>query len=561
MNKDLEESEKKLQQTNFNYQLEEFANSIISTLRADIKATNDNINQIKNEIKNEIKIDKREAKVQFEFIGKRLATMETKIDSKSSSSSETNSVNDDNLSENNHPVSTPITLTQWAGGLKMSTPETNVDANEKAKVNLNLGNTLAATKNVERKSVMKQLAEQTDNEKNRLVMYQQQPSFDHIKLVKLDIPSVVKFMEDLANYQSMYGIALPVPTLVSPKIREIIISRNYYLGINVSNFYLLKTIELLEYLREAIKPTDKVMFQTAITRYVEFEIHPLYKPNSSYFKPMFEALLAYRTKFLNIFNFMAENNAANMPRIDTKEGGAVKIFLSKIPFGYGAKLSSALVIPKKGWGTLESFLDEFYKVVQSHYKISQQSYALANHFDSKIGHEVFSGENHNANQKYKNSIKVDKVNNIEMIDGYEKLLYDINDDDDVNLNDASTIQYNTETNADVQQSNLTNVKELDCNDAEVEADMLLQNTFNLASKNNVNTPQSNNKSLPPACFQMLMYGECKRIDKCTYSHEMNVLDRACEVYMDLLRKKSYSTNKNGGNMSIARRPPGYQTSK
>ena len=83
-------------------------------------------------------------------------------------------------------------------------------------------------KNVERKSAMKQLAEQTDTEKNRLVMYQQQP-FDHIKLVKLDIPSDVKFMEDLANYQSMYGIALPAPTLVSPKIREIIISRNYYL--------------------------------------------------------------------------------------------------------------------------------------------------------------------------------------------------------------------------------------------------------------------------------------------------------------------------------------------
>jgi hypothetical protein len=342
---DLEESEKNLQQTNFNYQ--EFANTIISTLRADIKATNDNINQVKNEIR----IDKKEAKVQFEFIGRRLATLETKRNNKSSSSSETNSLSDGNLSEDNNPVSTPITLTQWAGGLKMSTPKTNNAVSEKTKINVNLGNTLAAEKHVERKSVMKQLAEQTDNEKNRMVMYQQQPSFDHIKLVKLDIPSVVKFMEDLANYQSMYGIALPVPTLVSPKIREIIISRNYYLGINVSNFYLLKTVELLEYLQEAIKPTDKVMFQTAITRYVEFEIHPLYKPNSSYFKPMFEALLAYRTKFLNIFNFMAENNAANVPRIDTKEGGAVKIFLSKIPFGYGSKLSSALVIPKKGWGT------------------------------------------------------------------------------------------------------------------------------------------------------------------------------------------------------------------
>ena len=75
MNKDLEESEKNLQQTNFNYQLEEFANSIISTLRADIKATNDNINQIKNEIK----IDKREAKVQFEFIGKRLQLWKQKL--------------------------------------------------------------------------------------------------------------------------------------------------------------------------------------------------------------------------------------------------------------------------------------------------------------------------------------------------------------------------------------------------------------------------------------------------------------------------------------------------
>ena len=74
---DLEESEKNLQQTNFTYQeFKKFANTIISTLRADIKATNDNINQVKNEIR----IDKKEAKVQFEFIGRRLATMETKID-------------------------------------------------------------------------------------------------------------------------------------------------------------------------------------------------------------------------------------------------------------------------------------------------------------------------------------------------------------------------------------------------------------------------------------------------------------------------------------------------
>ena len=53
-------------------------------------------------------------------------------------------------------------------------------------------------------------------------------------------------------------------------------------------------------------------------------------------------------------------------------------------------------MPKKGWKSSEMFLNDFYKVVQSHFKVSQQSYALSNHFEQKQGHEVFSNDNNNA---------------------------------------------------------------------------------------------------------------------------------------------------------------------
>jgi hypothetical protein len=369
-------------------------------------------------------------------------------------------------------------------------------------------------------------------------------------------------MEDVANYQSMYGIQLPIATLVSAKIRENIISRNYYLGVNDSTFYSLKAVELMQYLQQATKPTDKVMFQSALKAYVEFDIHPTYKPTASYFKPLYEAILAYRTKFLNVYTFMAENNSANTPRLDTKEGGIIKIFLSKIPFGYGASLYSSLKVPKHGWETLELFLNDFYKVVQAHFKISQQSYALSNHFDSnnKLGYEVFSKDDQGVqNNKYNNKLgaKSTKLNYIEN---------DNNIQEDLSL-DEEYIQDSNEPHIGIKKYENTLEKkdaeyDIDAdNDTDIEPDIIKLEVNNVT---NMNTNKaSNTNTVPGGCFMMLLHGECKRKDKCTYSHDVNVLNKSCTAYVNTLMKSKYYHDTKGSEsaISVARRPPGYNSSK
>ncbi len=53
------------------------------------------------------------------------------------------------------------------------------------------------------------------------------PSFSHIKLDRLNVISVLKFMDDVVQYQQKYGIEIKAATCVSDNVRDRIKARSY----------------------------------------------------------------------------------------------------------------------------------------------------------------------------------------------------------------------------------------------------------------------------------------------------------------------------------------------
>jgi hypothetical protein len=191
------------------------------------------------------------------------------------------------------------------------------------------------------------------------VMYQTQPSYEYIKLEKLSVFSTVEFMDEVYFYENKYKINLPVPSLLSSKIRDMIISLDPSMKLNQINFYNLSTRKLFYRLQNAVKPTDQNQFRKYLEK-IDFKIFHNYKPDVTDFKPFYEALLLYRKEFTRMVDFLSADNMNCLPKCNNKEGGLIKIFVSKIDKvgKYGTKLLAGL--STQSYKNLDNFLDSFF---------------------------------------------------------------------------------------------------------------------------------------------------------------------------------------------------------
>jgi hypothetical protein len=139
---------------------------------------------------------------------------------------------------------------------------------------------------------------------NSIVMYQQQPSFDHIFLSKLNVPSAVKFVSDILNYQTRYAIKLNISTQISDNIRDNLIAQDSDYSMDEAKFYTLSSRQILGMIQRIVRPNDRATFQSYLSKYVSFKLMPGYKPTPLDFKPMYQALLLYRKEFCILLDFM-----------------------------------------------------------------------------------------------------------------------------------------------------------------------------------------------------------------------------------------------------------------
>ena len=204
-----------------------------------------------------------------------------------------------------------------------------------------------------------------------------QPDFSHIYLKSLSIAAVHKFISQINQYLIAHRIKLPATTLVDEKIRRRLVASDVKL--NEVAFYRLETEDLFARLRKEIRPFSKLDFQTKLQKNVNFEISSGYKPTPTNFLPMYNALLAFRTDFLYVYELMAEDNADNVPECKNKEGGLIKIFLDKIPFEYGKRTFQLLSSDQK-YSDIHVFLKAFYTQVQSDASDAQNARRLLQNF-------------------------------------------------------------------------------------------------------------------------------------------------------------------------------------
>ena len=206
--------------------------------------------------------------------------------------------------------------------------------------------------------------------KNVLQIYQNQASYEHIRLDDLTIPRVETFMRNVHNYESLYGFDLPIPALISEVVAMRIVS---YFKRDHPDFTSLNdatTIDIFKMILTIVQPADKNLFYKYMDKYVEFPTLPRsYVATVSNFKLMYEALLLYRLNFTNTFDVCSlMNKSSCIPNIDNKEGGLIKLFLSKIPFKWGINTYNSWTRPK--FTALQDFIMKFYFAVERENKMS-----------------------------------------------------------------------------------------------------------------------------------------------------------------------------------------------
>ena len=210
---------------------------------------------------------------------------------------------------------------------------------------------------------------------------QTQPPYGHIKLESIRVRPYLKFIDELYEYEQKYGIELPVPTLLSKAVREELIARNpRQFGAAPEFFYSLTKKEVLKLLQRAIRPTGRSAFTTELEANIRFpQLPPGYTPEASKFKFFYDALLAYRLRFVRVYQILADDNKKkNIPKCDTKEGGLIKTFLQNIPFRYGSKLHQEL--PAKKYKHIESYLEKFFDEVQRDFNTFSKTRRTNEHF-------------------------------------------------------------------------------------------------------------------------------------------------------------------------------------
>jgi hypothetical protein len=75
--------------------------------------------------------------------------------------------------------------------------------------------------------------------------------------------------------------------------------------------------------------------------------------------------LKYRADFTLYFELLSSNNEYNVPRIEDKEGGLIRLFLNKIPHKFGKNLwLSCQSQCSSSTNSMEYFFDVFYEAVE-----------------------------------------------------------------------------------------------------------------------------------------------------------------------------------------------------
>lgn len=389
---------------------------------------------------------------------------------------------------------------------------------------LNLGKRLSFVGNLKRN--MEGIAN------NQPLMYQLQPDFSDILLKELTPKAAMYFFKAIDIYQRKYNCSLKVATMVAPNVAEILIAENKHKNINDRTFYSLSSPRLLKIIQKHIRPKNVLTFLHHLITDIKF----YYKggtPDTSNFQDFYTSLLLYKDRFEKMFDFLAEKNGNNIPNLDNKPGGILKVFLDKIPYKFGSNVLQGM--KKKHYETFHKFLKCFMKEVKKTSKLSE----LLKESDLKFGSLEDNLLNPMKKHHFQNHQEI--VGTDEFEDSAVEKSFMSDPEVKTNLGDiiqALESEDSAELNVIVQPKSFGKPNP---NSSSNTKPSYRNNSPSIQSRPTSNsTTQEKKKDLAPnGCFHKIMFDNCKRGDACTYSHDREALVKTHQYYTQLLRQSKY----------------------
>jgi hypothetical protein len=414
-----------------------------------------------------------------------------------------------------------------------------------------------------RRSITSRIAAQANTPRHRILMTQSPPSYEHIRLDRLTLGKIFKFISSINEYQIAHGVSIPVTALVGERVRELIMA--HHRGLTEPKFFKLSTEELINYLLQEVRPRTNLQFRKAMEMYARFEYTGKDKPGATNFKSFYDDLLIYRNRFIKVYDVLSEDNEDVIPPITNKEGGLIKVFLDAIPQKYGKHVYENL--KNKRYDFIHDFLREFFEIVNDHYEQYEDNRVFNQHFeDSESKHGDGKSTSFNSyNSKPPLKVRFGQSKSVPVSHSrrstFKPNAHKLGAIEDEALDSVADTEHSDTGDYGADEvSGVDTVEDMEEANSTSEAEVLaaISNSTSKPVPKSISTerfPKSvDSKNKPKGCFQLLFFGQCKNGSKCTYAHDKATLNAAHSTYLELLNRSEFKTSTSQNSSAQQRQP-------
>jgi len=196
-------------------------------------------------------------------------------------------------------------------------------------------------------------------------VHRELPDYSKIRFSRFSVAHAFVFFEAIDQYKRINRHTVPAASLVSDQVRDQIVVCNPYI-VSEYAFISLTNEELYAATQRALRPRSMFEFVSVLQSTIQFPPLPTnYTPSAHDFDIMFSAISTFQRRFLFCHEFLALDNAANIPRCDARDGGSIRVFIDAIPFDFGRNIWQGMASTKFSY--LFEFLDAFMLQVKQVY--------------------------------------------------------------------------------------------------------------------------------------------------------------------------------------------------
>lgn len=200
--------------------------------------------------------------------------------------------------------------------------------------------------------------------RNQIMHTHPLPSQEHLRLAKLSIQSLLKFLTDIEQYEDANEVQLTLQSKITPEVKDALYAR-FPTKLHPGNFKTLSRYQLIVYLVKYVGPRDSAHFSYLMSTSVKLKLPDNFVYEVKNYQTLFNAANKFKLEFTNlhdifctpILNSPSDKRDDYLPKCTFKEGGLAKIFMANFPDGFSKQF--VLRLSKHSFENLDAFLVQF----------------------------------------------------------------------------------------------------------------------------------------------------------------------------------------------------------